>query len=63
MLFCNTIKEFLYCAARTELTMDYLSKALKDGVVKSPPSCVVVLIMVNSTTLLQRKAMAESSNS
>ena len=40
--------------------MDYLSKALEDGIVDSPPTRAMVLIAV---ILLLSKAMAKSSKS
>ena len=35
----------LYFVATTQSTMDYLLKAVEDGVVNSPPSCEVPLAM------------------
>ena len=37
---------FLY-STTTQLTIDYLSKAFKDGVVDSPPTHAIVPIVVN----------------
>ena len=52
----------LYFAARAQLTMDYSSKAVKDGVVDSPSSHGIP-IPINSPSPLQRKAMLKSSKS
>ena len=52
----------LYCAATAHSTMDYLPKAVNDGVVNSPPSCGVPLAM-NSPSSLQGKAKLNSSES
>ena len=52
----------LYSAATAQLTMDYSPKAVEDGVVDSPQSCKV-LVVVNSPSPLRRKAMEKSSQS
>ena len=43
--------------------MDYLSKALEDGLVDSSPNCCVIPIAVNSFSPLRNKAMAKSLKS
>ena len=53
---------FLYSAAIAQSTMDYSLKAIKDGVVNSPLNREVPITM-NSLSLLQGKAMMESSKS
>ena len=43
--------------------MDYLSKALKDGIGDSPPSRGAILVVVNLSFCFQDKATIESSKS
>ena len=52
----------LYSAATAQSTMDYLPKAIEDGVVDNPPSREV-LVVVNSPSPLRGKAMVKSSQS
>ena len=52
----------LYSAATAQSTMDYSPKAVEDGVVDSPPSCEV-FVVVNSPSPLRRKAIVRSSQS
>ena len=52
----------LYSAATAQSTMDYSPKAVDDGVVDSPPSREV-LVVVNSLSPLRGKAMVKSSQS
>ena len=52
----------LYSVATAQSTMDYSPKAVEDGVVDSPPSREV-LIVVNSPFPLRGKAMVKSSQS
>ena len=60
---CNTIKGiFLYSTTIVQLTMDYLLKAVEDGVVDSPLNCGVFVAM-NLPSPLRRKAMVKSSKS
>ena len=52
----------LHSAATAQSTMDYSPKAMEDGVVDSPPSREV-LVVVNSPSPLQGKAIVKSSQS
>ena len=54
---------FLYSATTTQSMMDYSSKAIKDGVVDSPPSCAIVLVVVNTPSPLQGEGTGEYSKS
>ena len=64
MHHCNIVKGiFLYSTATAQSTMDYLPKAIKDGVVDSPPSHAVILVAVDSPSPLQVKETGESSKS
>ena len=59
--FSQHIKgNLLYSAPTAQSTMDYLSKAVDDGVVDSPPSCGAPLV-VNSPSLLRGKGKLQSS--
>ena len=51
-----------YSAAIAQLTMDYLPKAVEDGVVDNPPSREV-LVVVNLPSPWRRKEMVKSSQS
>ena len=50
---------FLYCVSIAQLTMDYLPKAVEDGVVDSSPSHKVPVV-VNLPSPLRGKAMLKS---
>ena len=43
--------------------MDYLPKAVEDGVVDNLSSCCAILIVVDSPSSLQSKTMAQSLKS
>ena len=51
----------LYSAATAQSTMDYSCKAVEEDVVDSPPSRVVILVGINSPSLLGDKGTEESS--
>ena len=38
-------------------TMDYSCKAVEDDVVVSPPSCAIILVPINSPSLLRGKGV------
>ena len=57
-----SIGNLLYSAATTQSTIDYSSKVVKDGIVDSPPSHGIPVVM-NFFYPLRDKATVESSKS
>ena len=51
----------LYSTATAQSTMDYSRKAIEDDVVDSPPSRGMILVPINSPSLLWGKGVGESS--